>query len=478
MDGFDAHDAAAATESVNWRLGAWDGFRRLRVWCATPDGKRLLALLVVALAVRLAFASFHGFFHDLEIYASWGLGVRRHLAPAYSQGTMGYMLSNYPPLMMDVLAVWVGVYSLLAHIAGAHPVYDVYQSAAFAVYMKLPAIAADFGIAGVLYAVAYRVRGSRAALLVAAAFLFSPAVIFDGAVWGQTDSLMALPLLLALLCAWKRRPAAAGALFAGAVFLKPHAALLGVLLLVYLWRWAGPRAARRFVLSAAAAGALVTLPFLLPPYPQILAFLANLSDWAQTTAHASNDAYNLWWLLGPRINFAAPYLGALSTTDVGWLLFLPLLALVLAGLWRDGSPYRLFLGSALVVVAFFDLTTLQHERYLYPALALLLVAALYDRRSVVFYVVASITTFCNMLLMVALEAPASDFGTAAAAWSAFGRQGVLATLIIAELNLGLLAYVAITYAVSLRQQPAHIAVGTSVPETAPAMAAASSADSA
>lgn len=452
------------------QLAARERLRRLRAWCGTAAGRRLLALLVIACAVRLALAPFHGFFHDLDIYVSWGLGVRRHLTTAYSQGTMGYMLSNYPPLMMDFLAVWVGAYTVLAHLAGAHPPYDVYQSAIFAVYMKLPALIADLATACTLYALAWRLKGERAALLVAAVYLFSPAILFDSAVWGQTDSLMALGLLLALISAWRRRPAVAGMLFAATVLLKPHPAILGTLLLVYLWRRQGTGAVARCVAGAAGAALLITLPYLLPPHPQVFAFLSNLNDWAHTAAHASNDAYNLWWLLGPRINFAAPYLGPLSPSAIGWLLFAPLLLLVLAGIWRDASPRHLFLGGGLVALAFFDLTTLQHERYLYPALALFRVASLYEQRARTFYVIASLTAFCNMLLMVALEAPASDLGTAAAGWSAFGRQSVLATLIIAELNLGLLAYVAITYALatfraapaSQRAQPAAVS-----PETPP-----------
>lgn len=449
-------DVVVAAEAVGQRgsshtreATARAHLRRLRAWCATAAGRRLLALLAVALIVRLAIAPFHGFFHDLDIYVSWGLGVRRHLATAYSAGTLGYMLSNYPPLMMDVLAVWVGLYSLLAHLAGLHPAYDVYQSAIFATYMKLPALAADLATGCVVYALARRVRGEAVALIAASAYLFAPAILFDGALWGQTDSLMTLGLLLALLCAWRRRPGVAGALFVATVLLKPQPAVVGVVLLVYLWRWQGGRATCRFLVSGAGVGLVITLPYLLPPHPQIFAFMANLGEWARTTAHASNDAYNLWWLLGPRMNFAMPYLGPLSPTAVGWLLLTPMLLLAVAGVWRSATPQRLFLGSGLAVLAFFDVTTLQHERYLYPALALFLLTALFERRAAVFYAVASITVFCNMVLMVALEAPAGDFGSAAMGWSAFGRGSVLLTLIVAEVNLGLLVYVAVTYALAM-----------------------------
>lgn len=412
-----------------------------------------MALLAVALAVRLALAPFHGFFHDLDIYTSWGLGMRRHLASAYSQGTMGFMLSNYPPLMMDVLGIWVGFYTLLAHITGAHPPYDVYQSAIFAVYMKLPTIGADLATGIVLYTLARQVKSANVALVVAAAFLFAPPVIFDGVVWGQTDSLMALPLLLALLCAWKRRPAAAGALFSVAVFLKPHAALVGILLLVYLWRWAGLRAAVRFIASASVVAVVVTLPFLLPPHPQILAFLNNLADWERAYAFTSNGAFNLWWLLGPRIHTYVPYIGPLTPMMFGWLLFAPFFALAIWGVWRDAGLGRLCLAAAFVTLAFFDLTTLQLERYLFPALALFLVVAIYERRGAVFYVIASLTAFANMALILPLWDTPADLGPNGAALMVWGAHNVLYTLIVAEVNVALLAYVAASYALALWRAP-------------------------
>ena len=55
------------------------------------------------------------------------------------------------------------------------------------------------------------------------------------------------------------------------------------------------------------------------------------------------------------------------------------------------------MAMALVAVGFFDLTALQHERYLFQALAFLLLAAVYHRPFVLHYALASVTVFTNIL---------------------------------------------------------------------------------
>lgn len=439
------------------RAHASTTMRRLRAWSATTEGRVFLALLAVALVVRLLVAPFHGFFHDVDTYASWGVGMWEHLRTAYSQRTAGYMRSNYPPLMMELLALWIGLYGIVAALFGAHPTFDAYQSAVFAFYMKVPLIAADLTVISVLYAIARRVVRIRWAMLAAASYAFSPAVILDSALWGQTDDLMLLPLLLALYCVWKRKPYAAGALFATAVLLKPHATVVGVLLVVYLWRWEGKRAVARFLGVLAYCGLAITSPFLLPPHPQIFAFIANVQRWARVSQNASNFAFNLWWLISPHANYARPLLGPLSPATIGLLLLAPILLLAAVGIWRDASLWRLALAAGLVELAFFNVTPLEHERYIFPTLALFLVAAFWYQRSVVFYLVTSGIAFFNMLLMIAVVAPPVDMGTQLAAWRALGKAGAIWTLVVAEIDVALLLYVIVTYALSLRERSQPLA---------------------
>ncbi len=418
---------------------------QLWAWAGSGAGRRFLPLLALALVVRLCLAPYGGFFGDPQIYAAWGLSVRDHFGESYSLHSSGFTLANYPPLTMYLMGAVVTVYGWLVGLAGAHPSYDPTQSPAFAVVLKLPEIAAELAITVIIYALARHAKGERWALLASGAYAFAPPVLMDGALWGQTDGVFVLPLLLAFLAAWRRRPALAGALFAVTVLLKPHPAVLGVLLAVYLWRWVGAQAALRFCAGAATTAIVIVAPYLMQPRPQLLAFFDNLRYWSgQQAPHATNEAFNLWWLLGPglRLEAARPYLGSLSPTVMGWLLFAPIVALAAYGVWRNGSAGRLFAAAGLTQLAFFDLTTLQHERYLYPALALFLIAAIHERRAAFFATAAGVSLFLNMTLMVALYEPRADLQDHLAQLGLAGELLVLATLLIAVLNLALLAYTA------------------------------------
>ncbi len=226
-------------------------------------------------------------------------------------------------------------------------------------------------------------------------------MLFDGALWGQSDALSLLAIVVALLYTLRHRGVPAGALFAAAVLFKPQPFVFGPLILFYLWRWAGGREALRALAAMAGTGLALCLPFLLPPHPEILVFLRTARDVALVRPFATLDGYNVWWFMGDmRTNVARPLVGPLSATVIGWLLF-ALVALVVAiGLWRDPSGTRLFLGAALLATVFFDVTTLQRDRYLFPTLALFLLATIGDVRALLFYATATVTAFLNMAMAV------------------------------------------------------------------------------
>ena len=131
------------------------------------------------------------------------------------------------------------------------------------------------------------------------------------------------------------------------------------------------------------------------------------------------------------------------------LFFLPILLLVLSGIVKDKSPQMLFLGAALTSVAFFVLMTLQRERYLYPSVALSLVAALYAHKNWSYYIVSSITLFLDMFIVLLIIAP-SNFGLDqhfAYQWSAVIAGGAV---LLSLTNIWLLGRMFTTYLLHVR----------------------------
>lgn len=430
-------------------------------WCHTGEGQQFVILLALAGTFRLILAPFHGFFHDLQSYAIWGQLLDQHFFQFYSVAdhvgnvqphTFAYP-PNYPPLTVYLFGLLVGLYDATAvHLFGAQPTLVIAQAPILAVYLKMPMVLADLGTIGFIYGAARHLCSTRLALLASASYAFAPAVLFDGAVWGQTDALFTLAVVLALHNVLELRSSWAGVLFALSVLLKPQPLAFAPLIIVYLWRWGGWREAVR---CAGAAGATVVcfcLPFLLPPQPQLLVFARVLRMSFQSAPYASIDAFTVWWFLGsPGHNQTTPYLGSFSPSVIGTALFACVVGLVLLGIWRDSSASNFYFGAGVVAVAFFDLTVLQRERYLFPALALLLLASLFDERRFVFYWIAGVTCFLNMVFSVIFfsdpqrYANPSDPGISLTSW----RSLVLAhgeyTVLIAAVNVGLLLMLILLY---------------------------------
>jgi Gpi18-like mannosyltransferase len=459
-------ERSAQTAAQTRRLALWLRLQwvRLWAWSATRDGRQALALLALALLVRLVVAPFHGFFHDLQGYVNWGRIFDHHPLNFYSVASttdlqqaykFGY-LPNYPPLTIYLYGLLDAVYFAAARLVTPHPSFIVADVPLLAAYARLPILAADLGTVAILYRLARQVRSQRWALLAALSYALAPAVLFDGALWGQTDGLFTLAIVAALLCTLRHRGVWAGVFFAAAVMLKPQPAIFGPLILLYLYRWAGWRVALRSLLAMAVALVVLWLPFLLPPRPEALIFVAMVQHVNLGNPYASVDAFNLWWFAGqPHHNALTPYVGPLSATTFGFLLFLAAALAIVAGVWRDGSPARLFLADALLATSFFTLTSMQHERYLFPAIALFLLAAIYDARHLLYYVVTGITAFTNMALAVVINANAPDGFPAdpgidlSSQWDYLIHHGGW-TLPIAALNVWLVGVATLFYLRSLR----------------------------
>lgn len=373
---------------------------RLRHWLRTREARRLLAMLGVALLLRLALAPWFSFFGDSPAYIYWGSSLHAHFFDLYSALSSNPNLRfspQYPPLAMYVFGGCVALYHALAAVFGLPAATYLHPSQALLAVMKLPAIACDLGVSALIYWLARQRLAAKWALIAAASYAFAPAVVVDGAMWGQTDGVTMLPLLLALVCAQRRRGGWAGIALALAALFKPTALLFAPLLLVYLWRWAGPKEVARGVGAAVATGVIVCLPYLMPPHFDLLTYPHVLATSLSYYPVASPSAFNLWFaLLIPGHPARAPYLGPLSPAVIGYALFAGFLALALVHIWRSPSPARFYCCAGFVALASFDVTALQLERYLFPAIGLFLLAALYDRRAVKLYVLVSAACFINM----------------------------------------------------------------------------------
>jgi hypothetical protein len=283
--------------------------------------------------------------------------------------------------------------------------------------LRLPALAADLLTAAIIARVT-AARGARMALGTASVYLFNPALIFDGAYWGQTAALHSVWMLAAVVAAMLPAFGWAAAATALALLTKPQALATAPLVLFAAWR--GGRLAR-FMAAAAITAVIVMLPFLLTGNMQ-----SALEQYAQTAdyhPYLSVNAHNVWWLVTGGQGWqpdSTAMLGVLSFRSAGIILFGLASILSLLVVRRDRSA--LYAAAAFQSFAFFMLLTQIHENHLIPMFAPLAVACALERKGWWLFGALALTTLANMALhdpnlVMALGYPADEiYGGPGLAW--------------------------------------------------------------
>jgi Gpi18-like mannosyltransferase len=315
-----------------------DRRRKILAWLA------LALLLAVGLAIRLAVLDAKGHFGDAFVSGRWA----DRIALYGSWDFYGHDEAIYPALLY---AYW--------------PIGVLLDGAAQARAVKGLSIPFDLAVGVVAYLAARRLVGPVRGLMAPALYLLNPAVLLAGPVWGQVDAAGTLAYLLALLALAGRRFGWAGAGGVIALLIKPQ---FGLVLLpvafVAIQHWRLTRSSGpivRSVLGGAAAYAIVAVPLRMDP----ISHLGRVIGAGSFKEMSSANAANLWGLFH---GYKKPdgdlvYIGA-------FLLLLGLTAALLPLLRRQDLPMILAVG-AFVIFAFYFLPTRVHERYLFPAMAVL-----------------------------------------------------------------------------------------------------------
>ena len=361
-------------------------------------GAALALLLALAFALRLALAlNVEGYGVDMGCYAAWA-GRMASGGPANFYET-GYFC-DYPPAYMLVLG-------LLGVIANALRIG--LSSMAMQVLIKLVPIACDLLLASLCHRAAKRHLGAHAALGVAALIALNPAFIVTGSCWGQIDSVLCALLVFLLLYAQEGRWRVAIPVFALAVLAKPQAGLLAPLGVAALCKDVRQKRPAREILIGIGAALAVTLAVVLPfslkqesPLWLVNVYVNTLSSYNFATLSTGNLMFLLGgnWVSADTVLAGPVTYGALGMA----LMALSFLAGITVYLRGEGRS-RLFLSAALTMQLIFVLGSKMHERYILPALALLLVAYVQtgDVRLLAGAVIASAASAVNVGVVLAFD---------------------------------------------------------------------------
>jgi Gpi18-like mannosyltransferase len=389
----------------------------------------LLLGLVLRLAIAYVFYPGSGFGSDISTFISWALTLAEG-GPGQFYATTSF--ADYPPGYLYVLWLVGGLAHLLA------PLADGGAGAVAGALIKLPPMLADLGVGLALFWIVRRWAGerpdaARLGLAAAAIYVFNPVTWYDSALWGQTDAIGALVVLLTVAALVRGNSEGAAALTVLAALVKPQFGIVlvplaaGVLLhrhvlapgtgpahrpmvparLRGLREWFEQERGPWRLVSSATVALFLLLVMLVPFNLDIISFAERMFGTAGGYPWLSVNAYNPWALVASEGRAPLAHGGGWSPDEVALLgplpgvvigaglLFASFVLVWLRTLWRSDRR-TIVIAAVVLALAFFVLPTRVHERYMFPIFGLLPLLAVVDRRWLWATVALSAAAFINM----------------------------------------------------------------------------------
>lgn len=348
-----------------------------------------LLLLSVGLGLRLWLGSrYAGFMSDQNLFVQWMNALRQ-----YGLGTV-YIHDpniNYPPLFL----LFMQGYAALLHGFGITIQAGQLSFKSLLIVLDLVAGIAVFG-----WSLGKEKAIVRWGLL--CLFVLNPALIVNSSIWGQVDILNGM-LMAGALLTFLASPILAGILFVLALLTKLQAIVIAPVFGCYLLKCLWQRNIKPLIhMTIGAVIPVIGVAIYFASYGGLQAmfksaYMSAVGLYTQVTL----NALNIWfYVVGtvPTTSDTAKLWNIISLRNLGFILLL--LAVIYTGiyLWKCRTITTAILLKAGVWIsfAFFMLPTEIHERYSIPALILILLVTMLDRKWIAIACVLSVTITYNL----------------------------------------------------------------------------------
>ncbi|CAM3141562.1 glycosyltransferase family 39 protein [Sporolactobacillus spathodeae] len=351
---------------------------------STLTGWFVFAVLATGFLARLAIAPWISGHMDLSLFQNWAQMAASHLFHVYQKSSI-----DYPPLYLYVLFV-IGKLATLPGLTNG-----------YTWLLKLPAILCDCLTAWLLYRTAKRLHHEKAGWALLVIYLFNPAVAIDSTVWGQVDSVFTLLIVLAVTLLTERKFLGASIVFALSVVMKPQGLIFLPVLAYVLMKDGKIIHWLKSMVAFLATIVLVTLPFSFQASGGAFWLIRLMRTTVSEYPFASVNAFNFFSLIGGnyQAQSAVPFL--LSYQVWGFVAIILVSILSLWIIWKRGGSKAAATGALIQISGVFTFASGMHERYLFPAIALALLAFLYLKNKAYLYLAIgfSITNFLNIFIV-------------------------------------------------------------------------------
>lgn len=338
----------------------------------------LFALIGITIGMRLHDLTQAGYYGDMRYFnAPWAVAIQEQGLIQIYKSVQGV---NYPPIFLVILTLSSWLFP---------PLVNGYATLGFIIATKFFSVAAEVILVGVIYE--WIPQNMRLKWIVPLFLAIHPGLIATTAFWGQSDSILTLFLVLSALALNRNQSRRSWVWFTVAMLMKFQA--------IVLLPMVGILSLRRFGIAATIKGialgfvifAVVYAPFVIGSgFDNALRPFTNGA--VDLNPVITGNAFNLWYLITPSIWELLPTdlkfvpkdrglgIGGLTFKSIGFLMLGSYVAFTVVCMWRQYIERREFIWATGLYLAFFMLPTQIHERYLYPAATLSVIAIVQDRR--------------------------------------------------------------------------------------------------
>ncbi|MDP4144725.1 MAG: glycosyltransferase family 39 protein [Bacillota bacterium] len=362
-------------------VGIYILYRNKKIKIDSKTAKLLiLSLIGIGFLLRIVLGlSFRGFSTDISLFKNWANSAANSLSQFYSNARS----SDYPPAYIYVLCL-VGKLVKVSVL-----------SKYFTLIIKLPSIIADIATAYLIYRIASKYLSQEISVLLLTFYMFNPAVFINSTLWGQVDSFFTFIVACAVFFMTEGKIALSSVIFTVGVLMKPQ----GIIYLPVVFFELVRRKELKTILKSAAC-ALITAVVIILPFSInkgvtwiFQLFSGTLSEYP----YASMNGFNFYSLIGKNyVNDSSTFF--IFSYHVWGMIFIILITLFTWFIYIKGNDKLYASAAALIQIAgVFTFSTRMHERYLFPAAALAILAFIYlrDKRILLFVTGFSATIYLN-----------------------------------------------------------------------------------
>jgi len=353
---------------------------------------------------------------DADHYYYWSVFLGKNgFNHFYEWGIPNAMPPTYPPVIYYVLYlnrklyqfihdfVWyfhlrIALYPVRRNTSLLIPWLETKTAAIW--FNKIPAIIADCINAIFIYQIALllsKTKHPKIPLILGIIFILSPPVWYSSAIWGQTDSLYLMFLLISLKYLIQQHLLISMIFLLISILTKPTAAYAAPVFLYFFWKKGNWQIWLKGFLWS-----LILVFFIYLPFDQSGNFLWIIPFFKSSLSGELNqmvaNAFNFWALLfgfDNRPDFSLFFGKPLYFWGYFFYLFFSLLILILL-VRRKMDNYSLILSGFLFSFLAFLVLPRVHERYFYPTLIFSILLCVFSKGWLVISLLLSMIYFLNL----------------------------------------------------------------------------------